>query len=232
MRQVTAAAVLLALLATSAPLRADDSAAGLRDALDANTTERASSDSGLATEPEFLTEDELDALVAPVALYPDALLAQVLVAATYPLQVVEADRLLKQKDELSDTEIADRLKQSDWDPSVTVLASGFPTVIERLSEHLEETEKLGNAMGNQDDDVLAAVQRKREEAKETGYLADNAAQKVEEDDSGHIAIHSADPKVVYVPTYDPDVVYTSRPTREPYVAPATQAQSPIANPLV
>ena len=233
MRQVTAATIILALLATSAPpALAQDSAQGLRDAIDANTAERVSADAAADSEQTFLTDDELDELVAPVALYPDALLAQVLVAATYPLQVVEAERLLKQKDELSQEELADRLKRADWDPSVTVLASGFPTVVERMSDQLEWTEKLGGAMLNQDDDVLAAVQRKRAEAEDTGYLADNSAQVVSRDDSGSIAIRPADPKVVYVPSYDPEVVYTSRPTTQPYIAPVTQAQSPIANPLV
>ncbi len=233
MRQVTAATIIFAMIGGSvSPLRAEDTAQGLRDAIDANTADRASADTALDAEPTFLTEEALDHLVAPVALYPDALLAQVLVAATYPLQVVEADRLLKQKDDLSDEVLGERLKAAAWDPSVTVLASGFPTVIERMSDQLEWTEKLGDAMVNQDDDVLAAVQRKREEAKETGYLADNQAQVVEQDDSGQIAIRPADPKVVYVPSYDPDVVYTSRPTAQPYIAPVTQAQSPIANPLV
>ncbi|MFO1141878.1 MAG: DUF3300 domain-containing protein [Amaricoccus sp.] len=233
MRQVTAAAVILTLLATTAPPGlAQDSAQGLRDALEANTSERLSADTTADSEQTFLTDDELDELVAPVALYPDALLAQVLVASTYPLQVVEAERLLKQKEQLSEEDLANKLKQADWDPSVTVLASGFPTVVERMSDQLDWTEKLGDAMLNQDDDVLAAVQRKRAEAEDTGYLADNAAQLVTRDDSGDIAIRPADPKVVYVPSYDPEVVYTSRPTTQPYIAPVTQAQSPIANPLV
>ena len=86
-------------------------------------------------------------------------------------------------------------------------------------------------MVQQDEDVLAAVQRKRAEAKDTGYLADNAAQVVEEDDSGEITIKPADPQVVYVPAYDPEVVYLSRPTAQPYIAPV-QNSDPIANPLV
>src|SRR6478735_6369637 len=210
MRQVTAAVIFALLATTAVPLHAEDSTQGLRDAIDASTAETASSDTAspdAALAPDtFLTEDELDTLVAPVALYPDALLAQVLVASTFPLQVVEADRLIKQKDQLSEDELAEKLKASDWDPSVTVLASGFPTVIERMSDDLEWTEKLGDAMLNQDDDILAAVQRKREEAKSTGYLANNDAQVIEEGDNGNIAIRPADPKVVYVPTYDPDVV--------------------------
>ncbi len=240
MRKLTATVAMIAIIAASMPLsvvQAQDSDQGLRDAIAANTAERASADDSDAAIPDdgelFLTDDELDELVAPVALYPDALLAQVLVAATYPLQIVEADRLLKKSEDLTDAELGDRLTQADWDPSVMVLASGFPTVVTRMSDELEWTEKLGNAMVQQDEDVLTAVQRKRAEAQETGYLADNAAQVVEEDDSGKIAIKPADPEVVYVPTYDPEVVYTSRPTAQPYIAPVQQVNSnPIANPLV
>ena len=81
-----------------------------------------------------LSEAELDALVAPVALYPDALLAQVLVAATYPLQIAQADQLITASDEMSDQELADALAAEEWDPSVLVLLSGFPTVITRMAE--------------------------------------------------------------------------------------------------
>lgn len=176
-----------------------------------------------ATEPALLGDDELDELVSPVALYPDALLAQVLVAASYPLQVVEAERFIGESESMSDPDLAEALKGKTWDPSILVLASGFPTVIKRMSDDLEWTDRLGRAMVNQDDDVLAAVQRKRAEAKELGYLADNAAQTVETNDSGDISIVPADPKVVYVPTYDPEAVYTSRPTTQPYVAPVAQA---------
>ena len=240
MRKLTATVAMIAMIAASMPplaVHAQDSDQGLRDAIAANAAERASADDGDTALPDdgelFLTDDELDELVAPVALYPDALLAQVLVAATYPLQIVEAERLLKKSEDLTDAELSDRLTQADWDPSVLVLASGFPTVVTRMSDELEWTEKLGNAMVQQDDDVLTAVQRKRAEAQETGYLADNAAQVVEEDDSGKIAIKPADPEVVYVPTYDPEVVYTSRPTAQPYIAPVQQVNSnPIANPLV
>ncbi len=239
MRQLTATVAMIAIIAASMPpavVRAEDSDQGLRDAIAANATERASADTtdtAIPDESAFLDDAALDELVAPVALYPDALLAQVLVAATYPLQIVEADRLLKKSHDLSDAELGEKLKQADWDPSVMVLASGFPTVVTRMSDELEWTEKLGNAMVQQDDDVLAAVQRKRVEAVDTGYLADNAAQVVEEDDTGKIAITPADPKVVYVPAYDPEVVYTSRPTAQPYIAPVQQLNSnPIANPLV
>ncbi len=175
----------------------------------------------LPEEVELLTEDELDELVAPVALYPDALLAQVLVAATFPLQIVKADRLLADSEGMSDTELKDAISQQEWDPSVLVLLSGFPTVVQRMSDDLEWTDRLGNAMVQQDDDVLDAVQRMRAQAKETGYLTTNAAQTVEEDD-GHIYIAPTDPKVIYVPTYDTQTVYTQAPTAQPYIQPYNQ----------
>lgn len=197
-------------------------------------SEVADTTDGDLPEPVLLTDDELDDLVAPVALYPDALLAQVLVAATYPLQVVEAERFITASKDRTDAENATELEGKTWDPSVLVLASGFPTVVQRMSDDLEWTEKLGRAMTDQDDDVLAAVQRKRAEAKETGYLADNAAQKVETGDDGSITIAPADPKVVYVPTYDSHAVYTTRPTAQPYIAPVEQASTTglQPNPLV
>jgi hypothetical protein len=237
MQKLSVAVTIVAGLATAfGPI-----AASAQDALrDAVTETQQKSDAARTTdadvpEPTLLTEAELDELVAPVALYPDALLAQVLVAATYPLQIVEAERFLGDSAQMSDEEAATALESKSWDPSVLVLASGFPTVVKRMSEDLEWTDRLGRAMLDQDDDVLAAVQRKRAEAKEMGYLADNAAQTVETDESGDIAIEPADPKVVYVPTYDPQTVYTTPSTAQPYVAPVSEATTTGGfhpNPLV
>ena len=181
--------------------------------------------------PELLAEEELDALVAPVALYPDALLAQVLVAAAFPLQVAKADQLIEASADMSEDELSDALARQEFDPSVLVLMSGFPTVVSRMAEDLDWTDRLGQAMVNQDDDVLAAVQRMRADAEAHGNLTSNAAQVIEKDE-GQISIKPADPEVVYVPTYDPQTVYTTAysPTAPaPYVAqPST---NPLANPL-
>ena len=183
----------------------------------------------VALEPEAqLGEEELDALVAPVALYPDALLAQVLVAATYPLQVVKAERLLEETEGLSDEEAAQRISEEEWDPSVMVLLSGFPTVIQRMADDLDWTERLGTAMVGQDQDVLAAVQRMRTRAIDTGWLESNEAQVVERSDDA-VSIRPADPEVVYVPSYDSSLAYTSAPTAAPYIAPSS---NPLANPVV
>ena len=194
-------------------------------------------------EEVLFTDDELDELVAPVALYPDALLAQVLVASTYPTADRQGRSHHPDSADLSDEALSETLVDQDFDPSVLVLLSGFPTVVQRMAEDLEWTEQLGIAMLQQDDEVLAAVQRMRADARDMGYLSSNEAQTVEEDD-GQIYIEPSQPDVVYVPTYDPSVVYTSPAPAEPYyVAPAksyysapaeyyyvppTQTQSPFS----
>ena len=176
-------------------------------------------------EEVLFTDEELDGLVAPVALYPDALLAQVLVASTYPLQIVKADRIVAVSEDMTDEELSETLSEQEFDPSVLVLLSGFPTVVGRMAEDLDWTERLGIAMLQQDDDVLAAVQRMRADARDMGYLSSNDAQTVEEED-GQIYVAPADPEVVYVPTYDPSVVYTSPAPAEPYYVAPAQSTSP------
>ena len=157
---------------------------------------------------DLLSPDEIDTLIGPVALFTDNLLAQVLTAATYPLDVVKADRFLDQSAELSDTARADAVAQKDWDESVRQLAAGFPTVITRMADHIDWTEQVGDAVLVQTDDVLDSVQRLRALAKVNGYLETNAAQVVEVTDTA-ISIAPASPEVIYVPTYQPSVVYTS-----------------------
>ena len=152
------------------------------------------------------SDEELDALVAPVALYPDALLAQVLVAATYPLDVVKADRWLAENAALGEKERADAAEGEDWDPSVQMLAGGFPDVIRQLAADLDATEALGDAVLAETDRVLDAVQRMRARAAAAGNLESNEAQVVETTDEA-ITIAPADPEVVYVPQYDPATAY-------------------------
>jgi Protein of unknown function (DUF3300) len=180
--------------------------------------------------PYYFTGEELESLVAPFALYPDALLAQVLVASTFPLQIVYADRLLARMDALTDAEIQGEVESHEWDPSVLVLFSGFPTVVQRMAEDLEETEDLGLAMAQQDQEVLEAVQRLREQAEATGYLQSNEAQLVGHEEDG-ITIEPADPEVIYVPQYDPVDAYSFAPTAPPVIT-APSTPSPLANPLI
>jgi hypothetical protein len=167
----------------------------------------AAQDTAPATDA-LLTPDEIDTLIGPVALFTDNLLAQVLTAATYPLDVVKAGRFLAQSPDLSDAGRADAVAQKDWDVSVRQLAAGFPSVITRMADHIDWTEQVGDAVLVQTDDVLDSVQRLRALAKVNGYLETNAAQVVEVSESA-ISIAPASPEVIYVPTYQPSVVYTT-----------------------
>jgi hypothetical protein len=169
-----------------------------------------------AAEEALLSEEELDELVGPVALYPDSLLAQVLVAATFPIEIVKADRWLDDNTDLDDAARADSAEEQDWDPSVQVLAGGFPTVVEKMADEIDWTEDLGDAMLAQTDDLMDAVQRQRGRAAATGYLDSNEAQTVEQE-GDTIVIEPADPEVVYVPTYDSSAAFTSAPTAAPVV---------------
>ena len=162
----------------------------------------------------LLGEAELDELVAPIALYPDSLLTQVLVASTYPLDIVKADRFITANADLSDKDRAAKAEGEDWDPSVQVLAGAFPTVVQKMAADLDWTQDLGDAMLAQSDGVLDAVQRQRARAAAVGNLETNEAQVVEETD-GDISIAPAQPDVVYVPQYDATTAYTT-----PYTQPA------------
>jgi len=175
----------------------------------------ADADDVVPEEPKY-SEEDLDELVAPVALYPDPLLAQVLVAATYPVDVIKADRWVDGNKDMPAGERADAAEAEGWDPSVAVLAAGFPTVLDQMSGEVEWTENLGDAVLVQSDDVLDAVQRQRARANAVGNLETNEAQEVivEED---NISIAPAQPEVVYVPTYDSQAVYTTPPAAAPVV---------------
>ena len=163
------------------------------------------------------TPSELDALLGPIALYPDPLLTQIFVAATVPLDIMKADRWVAENTELPTAERAQAAEAQGWDESVAVLAAGFPSVLQRLAADIDNTETLGNAVLAQTDDVLDAVQRLRAQAAATGYLESNDAQTVSTDEEGEIAIAPADPEVVYVPAYDAQAAYTTPPTAPTYV---------------
>lgn len=210
-------ALLLAalLLAPSLGLRAQVSEAPSDDTSGAVASD-ADADASPADSGSLLGEEELDDLVAPIALYPDALLAQVLVAATYPLDIVKADRWVEDNAELEEDARADAADAEGWDPSVSVLAAGFPTVIDRMAEDLDRTEALGDALLVQSDDVLAAIQRMRARADAVGNLESNEAQNVTIEDD-QIYIEPADPEVVYVPTYDSVSAYTTPAAAAPVV---------------
>src|SRR5262245_24929984 len=163
--------------------------------------ETAAADETAAAAPAALSADEIRKLVAPVALYPDDLLALVLPASTNPLQIVQAQRFLeKQAQDKS-------LKPDEaWDPSVLALLN-YPEVIAKMNDDLEWTENLGNAVIDQQSDVMDMIQQIRSEANAEGYLKSDDKQVIVQEKET-IVIQSANPDVIYVPSYDPQVVYT------------------------
>jgi hypothetical protein len=159
----------------------------------------------LAAQGQPLSAEGLDQLVAPIALYPDALLAQILAASTYPTQLVEADRWRQAQGNAPPEQIAAGAESQDWDPSVKALTA-FPTVLAQMDRNIRWTTDLGNAYYNQPQDVMEAVQAMRQKAQAAGQLR-STPQQVVTDSGGAIAIAPANPAVVYVPVYDPWVVY-------------------------
>ncbi len=151
------------------------------------------------------TEAELAQMLAPIALYPDSLLAQVLMASTYPLEVVMADHWVKENKDLQGDQLNAELDKKDWDPSVKALVP-FPQVLAMMSEKLEWTEKLGDAFLDQQDAVMDTIQQLRDRAQETGNLKNSNEQTVTAE-GNTIVIASTNPEVVYVPVYNPDIVY-------------------------
>jgi Protein of unknown function (DUF3300) len=167
---------------------------------------------------------EIEQVVAPIALYPDEMIAQILMASTYPLEVVEASRWRDANPDLKEKALEDALKKQTWDPSVKTLTA-FPQVLTMMNEKLDWTQKLGDIFLAQQKDVMDAVQRLRAKAKAEGNLESNEQQTVtvEPAPAGSstttiIEVAPANPQVVYVPTYNPTVVYGAwpYPTYPPY----------------
>ena len=161
-----------------------------------------------------LSPEQLDTLFGPVALFPDPVLTPLLVAVTFPLDVVKAGRFVEASAGLPDRERAADAAAQTWDASVRDLAAAFPDLVTRMSDHIDWTEQAGEAVLAQTDDVLGSIQRLRATAQENGYLVDNEAQDVQTE-GDTIVIAPADPQVVYVPTYDSQVVYTTPITSPP-----------------
>jgi hypothetical protein len=151
------------------------------------------------------TPEQLQQLVAPIALYPDALVAQILAAATYPDQVVEADRWLQQQTNFKGEKLGKEVDKQPWDPSVKALTE-FPSVLANMDKNLSWTSSLGDAYVNQQQDVMNAVQVMRDRAEQAGNLKSTSQEKVS-NKGQNIVIEPADPQVVYVPEYDPWLVY-------------------------
>jgi hypothetical protein len=191
----------------------------------------AAAKAGATTAPASrpLKQEELDQLLAPIALYPDQLLTQLLMASTYPLEIVQADRWVKANPKVKDKALSDALEKQTWDPSVKSLVN-FPQVLAMMSEKLDLTIRLGDAFIAQQSDVLNTVQKLRGKAQTQGQLKNNEQQKVIVEapppqvsqttvvveqvtppPAQIIKIEPTQPSVVYVPTYSPTVVYGGWP---------------------
>jgi uncharacterized membrane protein YgcG len=151
------------------------------------------------------TSAQLQQLVAPIALYPDSLIAQVLAASTFPAEIVEADRWVQSNSTLKGDALAQAVDQQNWDPSVKALAA-FPSVLGNMDKNLSWTSSLGDAYYNQQQDVMDAIQVMRQKAQSSGNLQSTDQQTVQTQGST-IVIQPANPQVVYVPAYNPWVVY-------------------------
>ena len=189
----------------------------------ASSTAQPPADGNTNRTPPFKKE-ELEAIVAPIALYPDALLAQIFMASTYPLEVVEAARWSKEHPDVKGDAVAGAVQSQTWDPSVKSLCA-FPSVLENMNNKIDWTQKLGDAFLAQQKEVMQAVQVLRGKAKETGNLKSTKEVTVKEEPAPAgspapqtIIIESPDPEVVYVPSYNPTVVYGawSYPYYPPY----------------
>jgi hypothetical protein len=158
---------------------------------------------------QLIPADQLDSLVAPIALYPDPLLGQVLVASTYPLEIVQLQQWLNQHKDLKGQALTDAVMKENWDPSIQAMAV-LPDVVKQLADNIKWTSDLGNAFLAQQSDVMDAVQRMRMKAKNAGKLTTTEQQKVETqvvENKTVVVIEPANPQVVYVPSYNPVVVY-------------------------
>jgi hypothetical protein len=163
-----------------------------------------------APEAPKIPNDQLDSLVAPIALYPDALLAQTLAASTYPLEIIQLQQWMQKNKNLKGKALVDAVAKQPWDPSVQSMA-GIPDAVGRLAGNIQWTADLGNAFLAQQQDVMDAVQRMRAKAQGKGALKSSKEQTVEtqkvQGDKEVIVIQQPNPEVVYVPSYDPAVVY-------------------------
>jgi uncharacterized membrane protein YgcG len=162
-----------------------------------------------AAEQYRYTPDQLDSLVAPIALYPDPLLAQTLAASTYPLEIIQLHQWLAKYPDLKEKKLVEKVAKEPWDPSVQAMAA-LPDVVKRLADDIQWTTQLGNAFLAQEADVMQAVQRMRAKAQGAGTLKSTPEQVVKTeviDNRNVVVIEQANPQVVYVPSYNPVVVY-------------------------
>jgi hypothetical protein len=166
-------------------------------------------DASAAQAAPAIPNDQLDSLVAPIALYPDPLLTQVLVASTYPLEIIQLQQWIQKNSGLKGDDLTNSVQQQDWDPSIQAMAV-FPDLVKRLADDIKWTTDLGNAFLAQQPDVMDAVQRMRMKAKNAGNLQSTEQMKVETktvESKTVVIIQQASPQVIYVPSYNPVIVY-------------------------
>src|SRR5882672_4107650 len=197
--------VSLVLVTSSSGFAQEDQSTTLATSVPTSSTPTYTTPAQVQSAPE--TPEQLQQLVAPIALYPDALVAQILAASTYPAQVVEADRWMQQHSNLKGDQLAQEVNKQNWDPSVKALTQ-FPTVLADLDKNITWTSGLGDAYTNQQQDVMNAVQVMRQRAQQSGNLQSTPEQTVTTQGQT-IVIQPANPQVVYVPEYDPWIVYGS-----------------------
>jgi hypothetical protein len=189
------------------------------------------SDGGNPNDPVPTSASELQALVAPIALYPDALVAQILAATTFPDQVAVADYWLQVNKNLTGSALMQAVDKQSWDPSVKALTE-FPSVLDNLAKNLTWTSSLGEAYHDQQADVMTAIQTLRAQAKAKGNLQSSPQIKVVQQSPQTIIIEPANPQVVYVPQYNPAVVYGYPYVVPAYVAPAYSTGDLVAASLL
>lgn len=225
-----AAALAVALAVTDA-YGVDPKAAPVQDPAASKVAAETPATAPASPSPTF-KEEELAAILAPIALYPDTVVAQILMASTYPLEIVEASRWLEKNKTLQGEALAKAAKQQSWAESVQAMTA-LPDVLKMMDEKLDWTQKLGDAYLAQPADVMAMVQQLRAKAKDEGNLKSDDHMKVSvadapaepagqtvvvEQPAQTIVIESADPEVIYVPSYNPTVIYGSwgYPAYPPY----------------
>ena len=188
-------------------------------------------DSGSPTEAAPQTASELQALVAPIALYPDSLVAQILTASTFPDEVAIANYWLGENKSLTGSALMQAVDKQSWDPSVKALTE-FPSVLENMAKNLTWTSSLGEAYHNQQADVMTAIQTLRAEAKAKGNLKTTSQIKVVQQSPQVIVIQPANPQIVYVPQYDPAIIYGYPYVVPGYVAPVYTTGDVVAAGLI
>jgi Protein of unknown function (DUF3300) len=227
-KRILSAALCLALVAFTMPI---ETGALMPDQEAAPASASSTGSAGYPGQGAAETAEELQGLVAPIALYPDALVAQILSAATFPDQVAVANYWVEQNKSLTGNDLMQAVNKQSWDPSVKALTE-FPTVLNNMAQNLSWTSQLGEAYHNQQADVMAAVQTLRAQAKAAGNLKSGSQITVVQQTPQTIVIQPTNPQIVYVPQYNPTVVYGTAYVVPAYVAPTYSTADVVATGLL